>query len=50
MPRGGHIALILPNFAQGNPQPGVIGMFEFLGNAAWVEHSAKGARFFALEG
>jgi hypothetical protein len=31
MPRAGHLALILPNFARGKPQPGSIGMYEFLG-------------------
>jgi len=50
MPRAGHIALILPNFARGNPRPGSIGMYEFLGNRAWAEHSAEGGRFFRLEG
>lgn len=50
MPRAGHIALILPNFARDKPRPGEIGMYEFLGNDAWAEHSAKGSRFFRLEG
>jgi hypothetical protein len=49
MPRTGHIALILPEFAHGNPRPGSIGMYEFLGNETWDEHSAKGDRFFRLE-
>lgn len=49
MPRAGHIALILPHFARRNPYPGSIGMFEFLGNGAWSEHSRKGERFFRLE-
>jgi hypothetical protein len=49
MPRAGHIALILPNFARKNPVPGSIGMYEFLGNGAWSEHSQKGSRFFRLE-
>jgi hypothetical protein len=50
MPRAGHIALIIPNFARANPQPGSIGMYEFLGNGAWTEHSREGKRFFRLEG
>jgi hypothetical protein len=50
MPRSGHIALILPNFARGQPRPGSIGMYEFLGSGNWVEHSALGHRFFRLEG
>jgi len=33
---------ILPEFAHGNPRPGSIGMYEFLGNETWDEHSAKG--------
>lgn len=49
MPRAGHLALILPNFASGECEPGSIGMFEFLGGGAWAEHSPKGARFFRLE-
>jgi hypothetical protein len=50
MPRAGHVALILPNFARGKPRPGAIGMYEFLGSGAWVEHSTEGPRFFRLEG
>jgi hypothetical protein len=49
MPRAGHLALILPHFARNNPRPGTIGMFEFLGNGAWSEHSAKGPLFFRLQ-
>lgn len=50
MPRAGHIALILPDFAREQPQPGFIGMYEFLGNGIWADHSAKGERYFRLEG
>jgi hypothetical protein len=49
MPRAGHIAMILPNFAAGEPRPGGIGMYEFLGSGQWANHSAKGARFLKLE-
>jgi len=49
MPRSGHIALILPDFARGRPRPGSMGMYEFLGSGNWVEHSAFGHRFFRLE-
>jgi hypothetical protein len=49
MPRVGHIALILPHFARGEPRPGSIGMYEFLGNGGWAEHTPKGNRFFRLE-
>ena len=48
MPRAGHIALILPNFARGNPMPGTIGMYEFLGNGVWAEHTRAARRFFRL--
>ena len=49
MPRAGHLALILPNFARERPRPGTIGIYEFLGGDAWATHSGKGARFFRLE-
>jgi hypothetical protein len=49
MPRAGHIALILPNFARGRPEPGSIGMFEFLGDGVWGEYSENGQTFFRLE-
>jgi hypothetical protein len=49
MPRAGHIALILPNFARGRPEPGSIGMFEFHGDGVWGEYSANGQTFFRLE-
>jgi len=50
IPRAGHLALILPNFARGRPVPGSIGMYEFLGAGRWASHSSEGARFFKLEG
>lgn len=46
MPRAGHIAFILPNFARNTPCPGSIGMYEFLGNGRWADHSKSGTRFF----
>lgn len=49
MPRAGHIAMILPNFARGNPEPGAIGIYEFLGGRSWRDHSASGSRFVKLE-
>lgn len=48
MPRPGHIAFILPNFAKGNPKPDGIGMYEFLGNGRWADHSKSGSRFLKL--
>ena len=47
--RAGHLALILPNFARGKPLPGSIGMYEFLGNGRWADHSRRGQGFFRLE-
>ncbi len=48
MPRAGHIAFIIPYFARRETRPGGIGMYEFLGNGAWRDHTAKGAAFFRL--
>lgn len=50
MPRAGHIAMILPNFAHGAPEPGRIGIYEFLGGETWRDHSDLGAGFVKLEG
>jgi len=48
MPRAGHIAFILPDFARDRPQPGAMGMYEFLGGGQWADHSKSGATFFRL--
>lgn len=50
MPRVGHIAMILPGFAQGAPEPGRIGIYEFCGEGRWRDHSAAGKRVVRLEG
>lgn len=50
MPRAGHIAMILPDFAKGAPEPGGIGIYEFLGAGRWTDHSAAGRRFVKLDG
>jgi hypothetical protein len=49
MPRASHVAMILPNFAQGRPRPGGIGIYEFLGDGRWANHSRKGHRYVRLE-
>jgi hypothetical protein len=49
MPRAGHVAIILPDFAQDQREPGGIGIYEFLGAGRWADHSAKGARYLRLE-
>lgn len=48
MPRAGHIALIIPHFAQREIVPGKIGLYEYLGNGTWVDHSREGNHFFQL--
>jgi len=48
MPRASHVAFILPDFAAGSNKPGYIGMYEFLGDAVWHDHSRAGSRFFHL--
>ena len=50
MPRVGHIAMILPDFAKDAPEPGAIGIYEFLGGGRWADHSIAGGRFVKLEG
>lgn len=49
MPRAGHIAMILPDFAKGAPEPGAIGIYEFLGAGRWADHSSAGRRFVKLD-
>jgi hypothetical protein len=43
MPRAGHLAIILPDFANGNSKPGRFGIYEFCGEGRWRDHSANGA-------
>jgi hypothetical protein len=50
MPRAGHVAMILPDFAQGQPEPGRIGIYEFLGAGQWADHTAKGGRYVRVDG
>lgn len=49
MPRAGHIALILPHFADRQTLPGSIGMYEYLGNGDWRDRTREGEIFFRLE-
>lgn len=49
MPRVGHVALILPNYAAGGPEPGQIGIYEFRGAARWTDRSRLGASYVKLE-
>lgn len=48
MPRAGHFAIIIPDFARRATRPGGIGMYEYLGNGAWKDHSKEGAAFFRV--
>lgn len=48
IPEPGHLALIVPNFADREYLPGEIGIFEFRGRAGWLDHSGQGSCFFAV--
>ena len=48
MPRAGHIAIILPDFAARQTRPGGIGIYEYHGNGHWQDHTAEGASFFRV--
>jgi proteasome lid subunit RPN8/RPN11 len=48
IPERGHLALIIPNFAREFCLPGDIGIYEFRGRDGWLDHSARGAEFFAV--
>lgn len=50
IPEKGHIAMIVPNFADRCYLPGEIGIYEFRGGGAWLDRSSLGRRFFALRG
>jgi hypothetical protein len=49
MPRAGHYAMIIPDFACKRTEPGGIGMYEFRGKGHWVTHTQKGRSFFKLD-
>jgi proteasome lid subunit RPN8/RPN11 len=42
----GHIALIVPNFAKRMVRQHEIGIYEYLGNHRWHDHSGRAARDF----
>lgn len=48
IPRAGHIAIIIPHFAQRAVEPSGIGLYEYLGNKRWCTHTASGSKFFRL--
>lgn len=49
LPERGHMALIIPNFADRDYGPGQIGIYEYEGRGAWRNHSTAGRRAFRLE-
>lgn len=48
IPELGHIALIVPNYADRDYKPGAIGIYEYRGRDGWIDHSRKGSRFFRV--
>jgi hypothetical protein len=48
IPRTGHIAIIIPHYASRGTKPGEIGIYQYLGNGAWVDYTIEGSRFFQL--
>lgn len=44
--RTGHTAIIMPDFAAGNPRKSRLGIFEYRGDHLWTNHSGSGARRF----
>jgi proteasome lid subunit RPN8/RPN11 len=48
IPEIGHVALIVPNFADGAYLPGNIGIYEYRGRRQWIDRSADGGSYFAV--
>lgn len=49
IPRAGHLAIIIPDFAAHRTEPGGIGLYEYLGSKRWRSHSTSGSAFFRLD-
>lgn len=49
IPQRGHLAMIIPNFADRIYRPGEIGLYEYRGRDGWRDHSALGPAFLRLE-
>lgn len=49
MPRRGHVALIVPDFARRIVGPGAMGIYELSGPAVWIDRSREGKAYFSLE-
>ena len=50
IPEKGHVALIVPNFADRYYGPDKIGIYEFRGSGQWKDHSGNGAGYFGVRG
>ena len=48
IPQKGHLALIIPHFAQRDFEPPQVGIYEYRGREDWINHSARGRRFFRI--
>ena len=48
IPQRGHLALIVPNFADRTYRPGGVGLYEYQGHNGWIDHSQHGTDFFRL--
>jgi hypothetical protein len=44
----GHFAIIIPEFARAGIMPGSIGIYEYVGGKAWVDHSSAGRRVMRI--
>ncbi len=49
IPKKGHLAFIIPHFARRETRPGGIGIYEYLGDGAWADHTREGSSFFRLD-
>lgn len=48
IPQRGHLALIIPNFANRCYRPGEFGIYEYCGTKNWKNHSREGSRIFRM--
>lgn len=44
----GHLAIILPDYAKGYQNPGEFGIYEYLGQRRWTNHTRLGQNFFRI--
>jgi proteasome lid subunit RPN8/RPN11 len=48
IPEVGHVAIIVPNFADRTYLPGEIGIYEYRGRRQWTDRSDDAGRYFAV--